>query len=50
MSLLVWASVGPFGGLSGLLLVWILVGLFTVTAIVHTYRTRQNRLGSTTPH
>ncbi len=49
MSLLMWASIGPFGGLSGIFLVWILVGLFGVTAVVHTYHTRQNRLGTTTP-
>jgi len=49
MSLLVWGGVGPFGGLSGLLLVWIIVGLFGATAVVHTYQTRQNRLGTTTP-
>ena len=49
MSLLMWASVGPFGGLSGLVLIWILVGLFSVTAVVHTYYTRANRIGTTTP-
>lgn len=49
MSLLVWASVGPFAGLSGLVLVWILAGLFGVTAVVHSYHTRQNRLGTLRP-
>ncbi len=49
LSLLMWASVGPFAGLSGLVFVWILVGLFGATAVVHTYHTRQNRLGTTTP-
>ena len=48
VSLFMWASVGPFAGLSGLGFVWILVGLFGVTAVVHTYYTQQNRLGSTT--
>jgi len=48
VSLLMWASVDPFAGLSGLGFIWILVGLFGVTAVVHTYHTRQNRLGSTT--
>jgi len=49
MSLLMWGGVGPFGGLSGLVLVWIIVGLFGSTAVVHTYHTRQNRLETTTP-
>ncbi len=49
VSLLMWASIGPFAGLSGLAFVWILVGLFGVTAVVHTYCTRQNRLETTTP-
>jgi len=49
LNFFMWASVGPFGGLSGVLLIWILVGLFGVTAVVHTYHTRQNRLGTQRP-
>lgn len=49
ISLLMWGAVGPFGGLSGFVFVWILLGLFGLTAVVHTYHTRRNRLGMTTP-
>lgn len=49
LSLLSWGAVGPFGGLSGLMLVWIIVGLFAVTAVVHTHYSRRNRLGVSTP-
>lgn len=49
LGLLSWGSVGPFAGLSGLMLVWVLVGLFAVTAVVHTHHSRRNRLGTTAP-
>lgn len=41
-----WAGVFPFAELSGTVLAAILVVLFALSAAVHTYQSRQNRLGS----
>ena len=41
-----WIGVYPFDGLSGLVLATVLTVIFGVSAVVHTYRSRQNRLGS----
>jgi len=41
-----WLEVGPFAGLSGLTLAAILVGLFAVSAAVHTYDAARNRIGA----
>ncbi len=46
LTLLTWAGVGPFAGLGGLALAGILVVLLATSAVVHTYQSRQNRLGS----
>lgn len=42
----VWMGVYPFGELSELLLAVILVALFAVSALVHTYDATRNRIGS----
>lgn len=41
-----WLGVFPFGGLPGLALAAILVALYLVSAMVHTYQSRRFRLGS----
>lgn len=46
---LAWLSVFPFSHLSGFALVTILVATFAVSAVVHTYHSRRNRLGSGRP-
>jgi hypothetical protein len=46
LTLVTWGGIGPFGGLGGLPLAGILVALFATSAAVHTYQSRQNRLGS----
>lgn len=44
-----WLSVFPFGGVSGSALSVILLAMFSVSALVHTYHSRRNRLGSRRP-
>ncbi|WP_331233391.1 DUF7344 domain-containing protein [Natronorarus salvus] len=46
LTLVTWAGVGPFAGLAGLSLAGILVALFATSAVVHTYQSRMNLLGS----
>ena len=46
LTLLAWLSVYPFVHLSGTALAAILVGMFGVSAVVHTYYGRRNRIGS----
>ncbi|WP_233710611.1 DUF7344 domain-containing protein [Natronococcus pandeyae] len=46
MTALTWYSVYPFAGLSGVVLAAILVAMFGASAVVHTWHTRRNRLGS----
>ncbi len=41
-----WAGIYPFGDLSGFSLATILVALFTVSAVVHSYQSTKNRIGS----
>lgn len=41
-----WAGVYPFGDLSALGLGTIIVALFTVSSVVHTYESATNRIGS----
>lgn len=36
----------PFGGFSGILLAGLLVGLFGISAVIHTYQSINNRLGT----
>lgn len=36
----------PFGGVSGILLAALLVGLFGISAVIHTYQSINNRLGT----
>ncbi len=43
---LTWASVYPFGGLSGLALAAITTAVFGISAVVHTAYTKRNTLGS----
>lgn len=43
---LAWGSVFPFAELTGMVLATILAATFAVTAVVHTYHTRRNRLGT----
>lgn len=49
MTGLAWYDVYPFGELSGVALSAILVAMFGVSAVVHTYHSRRNRLGSGEP-
>lgn len=46
ITLLAWYSVFPFADLAGTTLAAILVAMFATSAVVHTYYTRHNRLGS----
>jgi hypothetical protein len=41
-----WLGVYPFTGLSGLGLAALLVTLYTISAVVHTYEASQNRIGA----
>jgi hypothetical protein len=41
-----WLGVYPFSGLSGLGLAALLVTLYTVSAVVHTYEASKNRIGA----
>ena len=41
-----WLEIGPFAGLSGLTLAAILVGVFALSAAVHTYDAASSRIGS----
>jgi len=41
-----WAGAFPFAELSGLTLAAILAAVFAVSAVVHTYRSARNRIGS----
>ena len=41
-----WLEIGPFAGLSGLTLAAILVGVFALSAAVHTYDATGSRIGS----
>jgi hypothetical protein len=42
----VWAGIYPFDGLSGVGLAAILVSLYLLSSVVHTYQSSKNRLGS----
>ncbi len=44
---LAWLSVFPFGGLSGFAVSAVLLATFAVSAVVHTYHSRRNRLDVT---
>lgn len=41
-----WLEIGPFAGLSGVMLAAILVGVFALSAAVHTCDAARNRIGS----
>jgi len=50
MVALSWLAVFPFGGVPGRVLSVVLLAMFSVSALAHTYHSRRNRLGSRRSH